>query len=470
MRYLFYDTETTGLSWAFDQILQFAAIVTDDKFEVLEELNLRCRLQRHVLPSPGAMAVTGIGPNTIQAAPLSFYELAGAVRQFIERWTPTVVTGFNSVAFDEPMLRGMFYQTLHPLYLTNTNGNCRMDVLRLAHAVAEHRPDAITVPLSEQGRPCFKLGALIEANGLRLDNAHDALADTRATVALAKFLKAGAPEVWEGLFACRSRHTVDALLSKNELFLCTDRMFSKATILAGEVARHPDNPATLAVFDLACDPAPYLDADLDQASALLKSSPRPVRVIRSNALPIILPLTPGRDTGVDPKLARERLVRIKAHPTFCRFIARALAGQYEDAELRAYVEQRMYEGFPSPAECKRMDQFHRLHWPRRYELAQGFEDGRLRELAERLIYSEHPEALPGDRRAVLDHWRHQRFVGSGNVPWLTLARAFGEVEEIRADTDPLLLAEIELWLQAIEAELPVSVEATSELGAATAAS
>ena len=39
MTFVFYDTETTGLDSAFDQILQFAAIVTDDAFNTLEELN-----------------------------------------------------------------------------------------------------------------------------------------------------------------------------------------------------------------------------------------------------------------------------------------------------------------------------------------------------------------------------------------------------------------------------------------------
>ncbi len=457
MRYLFYDTETTGLDWAFDQIVQFAAVVTDDKFEVLEELDLRCRLQRQILPSPGAMAVTGIGPKASEAAPLSFYELAGSIRRFIERWTPAVITGFNSIAFDEAMLRGMFYQTLHPIYLTNTGGNCRMDVLRLAHAVAEHRPDAISVPVNAKGKPAFKLGMLIEANGLRLDNAHDALADTRATVALAKFLKSRAPEVWDGLFACRSRHTVDALLAKNDLFFCTDRAFSKPTILAGKITRHPDNPATLAVFDLSYDPAPYLDVGMEAASALLKSSPRPIRVIRSNALPMIFPLTPTRETEIDPQVARERLGRIKAHPTFAKVIAQVLAGKYEGAEPPVYVEQRLYEGFPSPADSRRMEQFHRTPWVGRHNLIWGFEDARLRELAEHLIYSEHPETLPADRRTVLDVWRRQRFLVSDDVPWLTLAKARSEIEEIRAETNHVLLAEIEPWFAMIDAELSAAV-------------
>jgi exodeoxyribonuclease-1 len=76
--FIFYDTETTGLETAFDQILQFAAIVTDDAFNVLEEINLRCRLLPYVLASPGAMFVTKVGPKTIQSAPLSSYEMVTA--------------------------------------------------------------------------------------------------------------------------------------------------------------------------------------------------------------------------------------------------------------------------------------------------------------------------------------------------------------------------------------------------------
>ena len=36
MAFVFYDTETTGLETAFDQILQFAAIKTDDELNELD--------------------------------------------------------------------------------------------------------------------------------------------------------------------------------------------------------------------------------------------------------------------------------------------------------------------------------------------------------------------------------------------------------------------------------------------------
>jgi exodeoxyribonuclease-1 len=52
MDFIFYDLETTGLSHAFDQPLQFAAIRTDENFVEKERVKIRCQLAPHILPSP----------------------------------------------------------------------------------------------------------------------------------------------------------------------------------------------------------------------------------------------------------------------------------------------------------------------------------------------------------------------------------------------------------------------------------
>ena len=117
MTFIFYDTETTGLDAGFDQILQFAAIITDDDFNTVEEVNLRCRLQSHVVPSPGALLITGVRPSDIDGTNLSHYEMIREVRSLIERYSPAVIVGFNSISYDEGMLRQAFYQLLHPVYL-----------------------------------------------------------------------------------------------------------------------------------------------------------------------------------------------------------------------------------------------------------------------------------------------------------------------------------------------------------------
>ena len=67
MTFVFYDTETTGTDTTFDQILQFAAILTDDNLNELDRFEIRCRLMPHVIPAPGALRVTKVRPRQIRS-------------------------------------------------------------------------------------------------------------------------------------------------------------------------------------------------------------------------------------------------------------------------------------------------------------------------------------------------------------------------------------------------------------------
>jgi exodeoxyribonuclease-1 len=132
MPYVFYDTETTGTETAFDQILQFAAIKTDDDLNELDRFNTRCRLLPHVVPSPEALRVTHVTPARLTDPALpSHYEMMQHIRENLLQWSPATFVGFNSLQFDENLLRQALFQTLHPAYLTNTNGNARSNALRV---------------------------------------------------------------------------------------------------------------------------------------------------------------------------------------------------------------------------------------------------------------------------------------------------------------------------------------------------
>lgn len=63
--FAFYDFETTGTSPKYDQPIQFAANLTDDDFNQVERINIRCRLSLHIIPAPWALAVTGVTPETL---------------------------------------------------------------------------------------------------------------------------------------------------------------------------------------------------------------------------------------------------------------------------------------------------------------------------------------------------------------------------------------------------------------------
>jgi len=115
MTFAFYDLETTGLSPVFDQRLQFAAILTDDKFREIEQVNLRCRIAPHIIPSPWALAITGVRRAQLLNPTLpTLFEFTQDISALIDRWSPAIWTGFNSIRFDEEMLRQAFYQNLQP--------------------------------------------------------------------------------------------------------------------------------------------------------------------------------------------------------------------------------------------------------------------------------------------------------------------------------------------------------------------
>ena len=173
MPYVFYDTETTGTNTAFDQILQFAAIRTDDDLNELERFSIRYRLLPHIIPSPIALLLTRVTPAMLTDSDLpSHYAMIRQIRDTLLKWSPATFIGFNSIVFDETLLRQALFQTLHPAYLTNTNGNARSDVLRVAHAASAYTPDAIVVPSDDRGRQVFALDRLALANGYNLGAMH----------------------------------------------------------------------------------------------------------------------------------------------------------------------------------------------------------------------------------------------------------------------------------------------------------
>ena len=151
MAFVFYDTETTGTNTTYDQILQFAAnFLTDNDFCELDRFEIRCRLMSHVVPAPGALRATRVSHTVLFDSSLpSHYEAICAIAEKLEPWSPAVFIGYNSLSFDETLLRQAFFQNLKPIYLTNTNCNTRADVLRLVQAASVYAPDSIIVPTTD---------------------------------------------------------------------------------------------------------------------------------------------------------------------------------------------------------------------------------------------------------------------------------------------------------------------------------
>jgi exodeoxyribonuclease-1 len=114
----------------------------------------------------------------------------------MHRWSQggAVFVDWNSMSFDEKLLRQAYYPTQ-----TNTNNNGRTDLMRMAQVVFACAPNILAVPVQADGKRTFKLGLMAAANNVALEHAHDALGDTSATLGIARLIKQRTPTLWDAL-------------------------------------------------------------------------------------------------------------------------------------------------------------------------------------------------------------------------------------------------------------------------------
>lgn len=147
------------------------------------------------MPSPDALLVTGVTPAMLEDLPLSHLEMMAQIARIIVDCKPAMLIGYNTIRFDDEVLRQSFYQTLLPPYLAAMTGHGGPDVLTMLRAVVMLEPSAVAIPRDDAGKPIFKLDDVCRANSITLseDDAHDALADVRATRDLFALLEPGEP-------------------------------------------------------------------------------------------------------------------------------------------------------------------------------------------------------------------------------------------------------------------------------------
>ena len=437
MPYVFYDTETTGTETAFDQILQFAAIRTDDDLNELERFNIRCRLLPHIIPSPIALRLTHVTPAMLTDSALpSHYAMIRQIRDTLLEWSPATFIGFNSMSFDENLLRQALFQTLHPAYLTNTNGNARSDALRVAHAASVYTPDAMVVPTGDHGQQVFRLDRLALANGYHHDGVHEAMVDVVATMYMARLIRSRAPDIWKAMDRATTKNAVKDYVAKESLFSLTESYFGRTySWLVTPCGQNPKDAGQLAVFDLSFDPDDYRFLSAEDLVSVLNASPKVIRSIRANRQPIMMPADAAPDSTkvlqIPPDERRRRVEVIQGDPEFQARVGQAQALRLADKDPPAHVEQRIYDGFPNAADEARMKQFHQVDWGARSALAAQIEDPRLGEFARRLIYFERPEMLSQAQSAELSAWMANRVLTEDeSVPWMTVKKALREADAL----------------------------------------
>lgn len=415
MTFVFYDTETTGLRIGFDQIVQFAAIKTDNDLNEIDRFEVRSRLLPHVVPHPKAMLTNGLGIDKLIDERLpTHYQMVVDLRRRLIEWSSAIFVGYNSMDFDEEMLRHALFQTVHPAYLTNTNHNCRADAMGLALSAAALAPGVLSVPSKPDGRPSFRLADLAAANSISVGQSHDAMADAEATLGLSRLIKQAAPDVWHRFVRFSKKATVAEFVDAEDGFVFTE-FFSNEAYHQPVVSLGPDPEIKTRRLCLR------LDIDLNalarmsdaEQQAVFSQKPNPMRTLKVNAAPTLTALFDASErmlADVPFDIYEDRARRIKQDaPLRARLLSNygVTRRPFDPPEV---PEQRIHVGLPSRQDENRMASFHEVSWPDAARLVAEMEHDGLRTFAARVIYCEARAQLPETLRQAVERELTDRLI------------------------------------------------------------
>ena len=414
-----YDYETTGINPRCDRPLQMAGLRTDfDLNEIDEPVNLYCQPGDDILPHPAACAITGITPANLTERGLS--EADFMTRVHAQLAAPgTCGAGYNTLRFDDEMTRYSLYRNFFDPYAREwQGGNSRWDLIDVVRAAYALRPDGIVWPTDDEGRVTLKLERLTAANGIDHGNAHEALSDVRATIALARLIREKQPKLYEWLFKLRSKQKVLDQIRLLQPMVHISGRFSAARHYVGVVlplAWHPRNKNALIVCDLHLDPQGLLDLDADALRQRLYTRrddlaegelPVPLKLIHINKCPVVAPLSVLRPQdqqrlGLDMPLYQQRALRLSdAQQVWLDKVAAIYAR--EDFSVSQDPEQQLYDGFIGDRDRRLCEQVRSVDPAQLAQEQWPFDDERLPELLFRYRARNFPETLNSEEQ---ERWR-----------------------------------------------------------------
>jgi exodeoxyribonuclease-1 len=450
--FLFYDLETFGGDPRRTRIAQFAALRTDADLNAIEPpVSLFVQPADDLLPSPAATLITGITPQRALAEGVN--EPAAFARIFEEMARPETCTlGYNSLRFDDEFVRCGFFRNFYDPYEREwRNGNSRwdlLDVLRMAYAL---RPEGIAWPLRDDGGASFRLEHLATANEVREGDAHEALSDVLALVALARKLKQAQPRLWDYALRLRDKRYVAQLVDpvRMQPVLHVSQRFPAARMSSAPVvpiARHPQIDSRVIVFDLDQDPEALLtlspediadhlytpSADLPEGAVRVA-----LKEIHVNRCPSVVQWEHLREPdfarlSIDRAKSEARAQQLRdAGPELAEKVRRVYSA-VRAREERGDVDGSIYNGFLGDGDKRKFATVRSLPPGALASHAFDFKDARLDELLFRYRARNFPETLDAADRARWDDYRRARLTRDADLSEYTFDSFFAEIAAFRA--------------------------------------
>lgn len=463
--FFFYDLETSGLSPRESRIMQFAGQRTDLELNPIgEPVNLLVKLSDDTLPSPYAIAVTKITPQSTQADGLTEAELCRYLTD--EIFIPgTCVLGYNSVRFDDEFIRHLFWRNFYDPYEWQwKDGRSRWDILDVVRLTRALRPEGINWPyqdkeIEKDGKKetikvkTNRLELITKLNHIEHEHAHDALADVCATIAVARLIKEKQPDLWDFLFKMRDKKQVAKLVNLEEpvpfVYACGrySSEYDKTTV-AFPVA--PSRNGNVLVWDLRYDIA-ECGREISRPENPLPALhlfPK-LKELHYNRCPAVAPLgvlekdDGWQKIGLEKAQIEQNLKSLLSHP---EIIEAAREEEESRPEFPPAIdpESALYDGFLDDQDRRLCGIVRTADQNQLADLHLDFTDSRLEPLLLHYKAKNFPQSLSEQEQKTWGEYRRARLKRQS----VSYERELNALSA-RGDVDPFIIEELMLWAESL---------------------
>ncbi len=479
--FYFYDLETSGLNPREDRIMQFAGQRTDLDFRPLgEPTNLLVELPDDTLPSPGAIMVTGITPQSTKQDGISERDFCHFFLEEVA--TPgTTIMGYNSVRFDDEFIRNTLWRNFFDAYEWQwKDGRSRWDLLDVVRLTRALRPEGIEWPVTPEGCSTNRLELLTKMNHISHEHAHDALADVVALIEVTRLIREKQPQLFDFLYNLRGKRNVARLVNlKNPqpFVYASGRYpaeFEKTTVAYPLSVGRNEN---VLVFDLRYNLDELLAAEEDGTyiekfgNRWQKAHPEKVKVdffpivktLQYNHCPAVAPLgvlekdDGWAKIGLDRAMIDRNLEALEKHPEFSERVQKLIAGRPEFPPA-VDPESALYDGFLNDHDRRLCAVVRSNGAEDLADFHPEFNDERLPELLLHYKAKNFPSSLSEDETKKWEEYRHRRLGRQGQ-------KFIAELQNIQKDLASdktfggkspdecaFLAEELLLWFESLQPE------------------
>ena len=405
--FFFYDLETSGLNPRQDRIMQFAGQRTDMNLEPIgEPYNLLVTLNDDTLPSPDALMVTGITPQK------------------------TVEEGYTEAQFARILSEESF------------------------------------TPETSKGEPSNRLELITSANSIAHENAHDALADVTALIAVTKLIKQKQPQLYDYLLKMRDKKVVQQLVNVDDKkpFVYAsgryDKEFAKTTVAFPMTTSRNGG---VVVYDLRYDPTPFVGLSAEELAKKIFASweerqaedfvKLPVKELQYNRCPAVAPLGVLEQGDGWQKISLDLETVQKHQDILLKYsdFAEKLRTIFENKPAFKKLpdpEAQLYDGFLNDGDRLRVEAVRNADERELADFHPEFQDERLAPLLLHYKARNFPRSLSEDDLVQWEAWRAQHLQAQLPQFMASLQR----LAPTAIDEQQFILEELQLWVDSV---LPV---------------